>query len=143
MVTFPINSVKPAARQTMLVLGTPADWQADAVEAYRRAEHDDATALRSGLIRRVAVLTGRIVSPDEIFLDRAGRQATVAVDGVVFRLERGELVVVRQCTSCGMGAIASPPIDSRADLGYALAAWEPRCDQDALDDEEEDRTYSW
>ena len=46
---------------------------------------------------------------------------------VNFRFHRQSLVVVRPCVVCGIRQLESAPITDAADLGYALGAWEPRC----------------
>ncbi|MEN9933658.1 MAG: hypothetical protein RLZZ387_237 [Chloroflexota bacterium] len=144
MMSLQMSSVRPAVQQPMVVLDAPSDWRAVVVDTYLRAEQEDTAALHAVLVRRVAALTGRVVPPEEVFLGRGGRQATAAVDGMVFRLQAGELVVMRPCDSCGVGLIASPAITSRADLGYALGVWQPRCARCGPDDDhEEDRTWSW
>jgi hypothetical protein len=67
----------------------------------------------------------------------------VVVDEVLFRLQAGELVIMRPCVEYGFGRFASPAITSSADLGYALDEWQPHCDTSVADDPDEDRTFSW
>jgi hypothetical protein len=58
----------------------------------------------------------------------------VALDGIVFRLRQGELVLLRPCPECGLGHHESPAIGTLADLGYALSAWQPACQNCAPED---------
>jgi hypothetical protein len=67
----------------------------------------------------------------------------VAMEDVVFQLRHAELFLVRPCVHCGAGHFRSATIDCVADLGHALAVWEPRCPGCIPDDEEEDRSYSF
>jgi hypothetical protein len=73
------------------------------------------------------MLTGRRLAPAAIYVDPDTAAATAAVDGMVFRLQRQDLVLMRPCVYCGQGLYASPPINNLLDLGYALDVWEPRC----------------
>lgn len=114
----------------------PSDWMARALAAYMRRY--DAEALRGTIARQVRLLTGRSPAPEQIWADGERRVATAVVDGAVFRLEQGELRLMRPCAHCGVGQIASAPLRSEADLGYALGFWEPLhadCEpEDAADD---------
>ncbi len=58
----------------------------------------------------------------------------MALDGIVFRLRRGELVLLRPCAECGLGHYENPAIGALADLGYALSAWQPACPNCAPED---------
>ena len=103
------------------------DWRETAIAAYQAAERDDVVTLRAALTSRVLAFTGYLVPPTSIFVDRETRTATVALDGVVFRLRRGDLMLVRACASCATGELESTPLVTLPDLGHALANWEPRC----------------
>lgn len=108
--------------------GTPmpestSDWQSVAVEAYR----DAVNHAPSDLAARLAALTGRWIDPEDVFVDRAAGLSVAVVDGVLFRLRRKDLVVVRRCGHCGVNQFESPPIDTLDDLGYALSTWQPYC----------------
>jgi hypothetical protein len=105
----------------------PGGWQDRAITAYLRVERDEAAYLQADLSARVLALTSITLTESSIYVDHACRFAVVALDGVVFRLERKELVVVRPCSYCGWGEFASPPISNLVDLGYALSGWQPRC----------------
>jgi hypothetical protein len=105
-----------------------------AVEAYRKAERDEISGLRDELAAWVAALTERTVPLESIYVDQTDRTATVAVDGVTFQLRRHALVVLRYCPECGLGPYESPAIQTLADLGYALSAWQPPCRNCAPED---------
>jgi hypothetical protein len=86
------------------------------------------------LIARIAALTGHTLAPESVYVDRAARMATVTLDGIVFRLRRGELVLLRACPECGLGHYESPAIGTLADLGYTLSTWQPECRNCAPED---------
>jgi hypothetical protein len=100
-------------------------WREDAIVAHRQTERGRALALRADLAARVRALTGVPVGADSVYLNRETGEATVAVDGAVFRLARGAMMLVRPCDHCGTGQFMSGAIEDRADLGSALAAWQP------------------
>ncbi|GAB4441274.1 MAG: hypothetical protein OHK0015_38400 [Chloroflexi bacterium OHK40] len=102
-------------------LAGPDDW----MDRLSYTRYDDEAALRRELIRRVRSLTGVVPAAEAVWVDGARHAAGVALDGVRFRLERGELVLLRPCAHCGTGLLASPPLRSPEDLGYALLAWQP------------------
>jgi hypothetical protein len=112
----------------------PQTWHYRAVEAYRQTAQDEIAALPVDLSARVAALTGRALAPESVYVDRAERAATLALDGIVFRLRRDELVLLRPCPECGLGHYESPAIERLADLGYALSAWQPACSNCAPED---------
>jgi hypothetical protein len=116
----------PAATQASRVQ-LPTDWQAHAISSYRHAQRLALTALPEFLATRVAELTGRSVDPEDVFVDLDAELATVVVDGVVFRARNQQVVVLRSCVECGIERFESAPLWSRADLGYALSAWQPHC----------------
>jgi len=105
----------------------PADWQARAIRSYRHAQRQALTMLPELLATRVSTLTGRSINPEDVFVDLDAELATVVVDGVVFRARNQQVVVLRSCVECGITRFESSPLFSRADLGYALRAWQPRC----------------
>ncbi len=105
----------------------PADWQARAVSSYRHALRQALTVLPELLATRVSALTGRPIDPEDVFVDLDTEIATVVVDGVVFRARNQRVVVLRSCAECGIERFESAPLFSRADLGYALSAWQPHC----------------
>ena len=106
------------------VLAEVRTWQALAVDEYERSLPGRHDALRAELTARVLALTGRRVPPENVYAD--DRLAVAGVDGATFRLHRGgDLVLVRACAYCGMDHFESPGIRGRADLGYALSAWQP------------------
>jgi hypothetical protein len=118
-----------AGSSTMLVVPEAAQvagWQIQAIEEYERALPAGRGELREELTARILVLTGRRVSPEDVYADADGRMAVAGVDGTTFRLYRhGPLVVVRACAYCGTGHFDSPQISGVAELGYALGAWRP------------------
>jgi hypothetical protein len=105
----------------------PADWQARAISSYRHAQRQALTVLPELLATRVSTLTGRSINPEDVFVDLDTELAVVVVDGVVFRAHNQQVVVLRSCAECGIERFESAPLFSRADLGYALRAWQPLC----------------
>jgi hypothetical protein len=116
----------PAAVQTNPAQ-QPADWQARAMSSYRQAQRQALATLPELLASRVSALTGRAIVAEDVFVDQDAELATVVVDGVVFRAHHGQVVVLRSCVECGIQRFESAPLYSRADLGYALSGWQPRC----------------
>ena len=102
------------------------DWQASVVAAYREAQEQE-RPLAVALASRIYTLAGRAIAPESVFVDREAGLAVAVVDGVVFRMRRGQISILRACQECGVGRIESQPLVTRADLGHALSAWEPRC----------------
>jgi len=103
------------------------DWQARAIGVYHQAQSQALNALPELLATRVSALIGWSINPAEVFVDSAAELATVVVDGVVFRARNQQVVVLRSCAACGITRFESAPLWSRADLGYALSAWQPHC----------------
>jgi hypothetical protein len=101
------------------------DWQTDVVGSYQ-AMLDQQRPLAAALAARIYTLTGRVVVPEAIFVDDEAGRAAVVVDGVTFRMRAGQVVILRACVECGLGHIESAPLATRADVGDALSAWEPR-----------------
>lgn len=99
------------------------NWQAAACATYASTTADG--YLRRRLVERLHALTGNVVAEETITADCDARRATAVVEGVVFRLYGRELVVVRPCAYCETGRFESQPIESRSDLGHALAGWDP------------------
>ncbi|HET9223244.1 MAG TPA: hypothetical protein VFO07_12110 [Roseiflexaceae bacterium] len=120
-------SVQTAPRPALRVISRPQTWHGRAVQAYWQTEREEVAALQAEMVSRIAALIRRDVEAEAIYVDRAERTATVAVDGVVFRLRRGELVLQRTCPECCIGRYESPAVRTLADLGYALSAWQPPC----------------
>jgi hypothetical protein len=102
-------------------------WQIEAIEEYEESLQPLAVTMRRGLASRVLALTGHRVSPDSIYANPSSRVAVTTVDGVVFKLIKENLVVLRPCVQCGCFQYESMPVTNIAELGYALAEWEPRC----------------
>jgi hypothetical protein len=111
-------------------------WQARAVEQYDRSLPARRRDLRWDLAARVLALTGRRISPEDVYADDS--MAVAGVDGATFRLHLHDgLVLVRHCDYCGIGHFESPEIKDLADLGYALSAWLPLhedCENHAAED---------
>jgi len=103
------------------------DWKARSVAAYRQAQSQLIATLPTELALRVHSLTGRTIAPESISVDREAQMATAVVDGAVFRLRDGQLVLVRPSAECGNHHLESPPLATQADLGYVLSAWQPLC----------------
>jgi hypothetical protein len=99
------------------------DWKAQAIAAYIRQEREQ--PLRDLFVQQLHALTGRDVPAERVWIDASGRRAGAAVDGSLFSSEHGQLVLMRPCVHCGTDTFASPPLKTQADLGYALAAWQP------------------
>jgi hypothetical protein len=127
------HTAAPVARiaQRIQVPANPtqssADWQARAISAYRHAHSQALTVLSELLAMRVSTLTGRSIDPEDVFVDPDAELAVMVVDGVVFRAHNQQVVVLRSCAECGIERFESAPLFSRADLGYALSAWQPLC----------------
>jgi hypothetical protein len=102
------------------------DWKTQVITTYQRLRQDEDSLLRIALVRRLRALVGVEVNVDDIWVDLDERSALVTVDGVRFRWEQSQLVMLRTCALCGSGQFASPPLTSQADVGYALSAWQPR-----------------
>jgi hypothetical protein len=100
-------------------------WQTEAIEHCRRTMIGEAAALRQELVDRVAALTGCLVAPSSVIVDRDTRVAFLTLDGVRFRLQRREVVLLRPCAYCGTGEFASEALTTRSDLGHALSIWQP------------------
>lgn len=127
-----LSTCSPAAVRRGGLVGAEADapWKARAVAEL--AQHDG-EELVTRLLRAVRAVIGQEVSPAQVWASPAEQAAALSVDGVRFRWEQGRLVLLRPCVHCGLGQLASPALHARADLGYALADWQPRhagCEQD-------------
>jgi hypothetical protein len=109
-------------------------WKTQVISTYQRHRQDEASALRIALVRGLHALVGVEVNVDDIWVDLDERSAHVTVDGVRFRWEQSQLVMLRTCALCGSGQFASPPLTSQADVGYALSVWQPRHPQCQPDD---------
>ena len=110
-----------------------ADWRAEAIAEHERTREAAQAARRAELAWRVRELTGRAVAVESVMLPTE-RRAIAWVDGVNFRLDGHELSIVRPCSHCGVAEVISPPIGGRAELGYAIGPWEPRCPQCPVED---------
>jgi hypothetical protein len=111
------------------------DWKAQMITTYQRHRQDEDSALQIALARRLRALIGVEVNRDDIWVDLDERSALVTVDGVRFRWEQSQLVMLRACALCDSGQFASPPLMSQADVGYALSVWQPRHLQCQPDDQ--------
>ena len=123
------HSTKPAAAVARRgsAAQLPIHWQARAISSYLHAQRQTLAALPELLATRASALTGRSVGPEDVFVDTDAELATVVVDRVVFRARNQQVVVLRSCVECGIERFESAPLFSRADLGYALSAWQPLC----------------
>ena len=119
MMTYRISNEQSPAAEVV------SPWREEAIIAFRRGERTLALALRTDLAARIRAVTGIPVAPDSVYADGQSGIATVTVDGAIFRLAQGELVLLRPCAHCGTGQFASPAIGSVADLGRALDGWQP------------------
>ena len=102
------------------------DWQGGVVAAYLEAQERE-RPLAVALATRIYTLAGRAIAPESVFVDHEAGLAVAVVDGVTFRMRRGQVTILRACRECGAGRVESQPLVTRADLGYALSVWEPRC----------------
>ena len=102
------------------------DWQASVIASYLEAQEQE-RPLAIALATRIYTLAGRAIAPESAFVDREAGLAAAVVDGVTFRMRRGQVTILRACQECGVGRVESAPLATRADVGYALSAWEPRC----------------
>jgi hypothetical protein len=100
-------------------------WQPAALTSYAVEVGMDGAHLRDELATRVFTLTGCAIPDSVITADPAARRAIAAMDEALFQLQGRSLILLRRCAHCGTGLFGSPPIESRSDLGYALAAWTP------------------
>ncbi|PLS78617.1 MAG: hypothetical protein CYG59_17700 [Chloroflexi bacterium] len=107
--------------------GDDTRWRERAISAYRQSLPDVAARLRAELAARLAALTAQNITAESIYANSEEQLAVVAVDGMVFRLRRHELMIVRPCSVCGVGQFESPAIATLPELGHALTDWEPRC----------------
>jgi hypothetical protein len=105
----------------------PCTWQAHAVKTYRQGEPNMEERLRTELASRVQNLIGREIIPSLVYADPDKHIARVSVDGVSFRLTRGQVVLLSPCAHCGVREFESRTMESPADLGYALSVWKPYC----------------
>ena len=113
----------PTALATLEAAQSPG-WQAEAVGEYEWSWPARLADLRTALSAQILKLTGRYISPEEIYTD--GHLAVAGVDDVTFWLYHGtNPVLVRACAYCGTGHFESPQISDLSDLGYALSAWIP------------------
>jgi hypothetical protein len=110
------------------------DWKARSVAAYRQAQSQEIATLPGELALRVHSLTGRTIAAESIFVDSEAQMASAVVDGAVFRLRDGQLVLVRPYAECGNHHLESAPLATQADLGYVLSAWQPLCPGSQPDD---------
>jgi hypothetical protein len=91
-------------------------WQARAVEQYDRSLPARRRDLRWDLAARVLALTGRRISPEDVYADDS--MAVAGVDGATFRLHLHDgLVLVRHCDYCGTDSFESPEIKTRQTSG--------------------------
>jgi hypothetical protein len=113
--------------QALISAAQPAvDWRAFAITTYQQRRTHADMALRLSLADRVHTLTGREIALETIWLDRDEQVALAMVDSILFRYAGEQLIVLRPCALCGSGRFTSPPVTSRADVGYALSVWQPR-----------------
>jgi hypothetical protein len=122
---------------SVMTLRPALDWQDAARSAFRETERDAVAAMRASLASRVLALTGSRLSAALIYVDSDAREATAALDNVIFRLRNGNLMLVRPCSVCGQGQFESMPLEELSDLGHALDVWEPTCAHCPLGDEDD------
>ena len=125
------RSAEPQGQTARPVLALPPvaaqSWQQRAAQAYWQTEREAASAMQIELAARIAALTTRTIRSEWIDVDHVARTATVAVDGVIFRLRGQELILLRPCSQCTVGQFESPAVQTLADLGYVLSTWLPPC----------------
>ncbi|MEA2575108.1 MAG: hypothetical protein QOH93_2406 [Chloroflexia bacterium] len=103
------------------------EWQREALQEFEESLQPLEVRLRRDLASRIMMLTGHRITPDTIYADPMNQVAVTTVDGIVFKLIRQNLVILRSCVQCGCCQFMSMPITNRAELGYVLSEWEPRC----------------
>jgi hypothetical protein len=119
-----LKQIDRAAGLATLEATNPPGWQDVAVREYERSWPISHADLRMDLSARITALTGRRISPEDVYAE--GHLAVASTDGATFRLYRsGDLVMVRTCAYCSTGHFESSQIDDLSDLGYALSAWRP------------------
>jgi hypothetical protein len=111
-------------------------WQMEAIEEYEESLEPLEVRMRRDMASRVLALTGHRLMPDAIYADARSRVAVATVDGLVFKLMKENLVILRACVQCNCCQFASMPITNRAELGYMLTEWEPRCSTCQAEDSE-------
>ncbi|MDQ3928068.1 MAG: hypothetical protein M3328_02855 [Chloroflexota bacterium] len=109
-------------------------WQIEAIEEYEESLGPLDARMRHDLASRILALTGHRVAADEVYADARSQVAVTTVDGIVFKLLKENLVILRACVQCNCCQFASMPITNRAELGYMLTEWEPRCPDCAAED---------
>jgi len=102
-------------------------WQAQTVATYQRSQREAISQLPKLMSAGISALTGVTIASTSIFVDPDAAIATAAVDGVVFRAHDQQLFLLRSCAECGLDHFESQPLNTRADLGRALSAWQPLC----------------
>jgi|GEM_PF-4859743 len=102
-----------------------AMWREQAIQTYTSTRTLRTVTLQAELARRIKELAGYYPAPKMVYADADTQFATYFMDGTLFRLERENLTIVRSCAYCGTGQFSSPTINDIADLGYALAVWQP------------------
>jgi hypothetical protein len=105
----------------------PRPWQTRALATYQRTQRETTSQLPKLISARISALTGVTIAPASIFVDQEAEIATAAVDGVVFRAHDQQVFLLRSCAECGIEHFESQPLNTRADLGRALSAWQPLC----------------
>lgn len=110
----PITQAKPAV-----------NWQARAVDAFRRSVVPQGEELAAALAAQLAELTGQQILTQRIVRDDHGRYAVARLGKLVFRRYRHGLVLQCACALCDASNAESPVIETQADLGYVLAVWYP------------------
>jgi len=109
----------------MSQIGTSAHWQERAVNAYRASQAGRRGALQTELAHRIQALTNYRPAPESIYADEEKGLAVYKLDQTLFRLGVEGLSIVRSCAHCGTGEFVSLPIMDIADLGHAIAVWQP------------------
>jgi hypothetical protein len=106
-------------------LGVIPSWQDQAISAYTGTRALKTAAVQAELDARIEALINYKPAPESIYVDPETGVSTVSIDGTLFRLEGDCLSLVRPCAYCGTGEFTSEPIEDLADLGHALAIWQP------------------
>lgn len=109
-------------------------WKAGAIASYQQHWMRDEATLRRAFARHLHQLIGREIDQAMIWVDSARRGATARIDGVQFRYDGTQVMLVRPCELCESGSFTSPALASPVDVGYALSAWQPRHPQCQPDD---------
>lgn len=117
----------------MYRIRTATHWRDRAISAYTAGRVSRRAALQAELAHRIESLTNFRPVPESIYADEDKDLAVYKLDQTLFRLGVEGLSIIRPCAHCGTGEFQSLPIMDIADLGHALAVWQPHHDDCELE----------